>query len=315
MTKREKCGGTNYKGLPCQSYSLKESDPPRCAYHFDSREQVAVKVKCSAMTTRKLPCQLTALRGTEPPLCYVHAGMTAEDLARGKGAHVRCGSTRNDGLQCMAVAVANTEPPTCAYHAGLTGLQPPKPKQQMGVRRMLSLCTATAPSTGKVCGNIALAGTDPPKCHVHQWAEKRVAPEKPRCASLGRSGERCRKFALKGSDPPLCTHHITRPVMPVRIGPAGEENGDEVEAGLEEPKRDLMEEMNALRLTLRRVLELQEGEMSTAEFARMAEVTIRAATAISNLMKAGRDMGMFDPLQEEIGLALDELSKEWGIPL
>jgi len=61
---------------------------------------------------------------------------------------------------------------------------------------------------GTPCSQIAVAGTDPPRCSAHGDDWEAVCPINHRCTAVSRDGSRCRRWAVHGTDPPRCPTHV-----------------------------------------------------------------------------------------------------------
>ena len=157
---------------------------------------------------------------------------------------------------------------------------------------------------------------------------------KTKCAATNASGADCRAWAVRGSDPPLCSAHAG-----LNIGagaPLGNQNrtehgfygrilqnGELADLVRFSQNLSLEDEIGLVRITLRRVMtrfklnNLERDDMANEEMMKMAGLIMTGARTVARLLRDQRALSgkAADGISGAIGLALDELSSELGIPL
>lgn len=160
------------------------------------------------------------------------------------------------------------------------------------------------------------------------------APLTRRCTAVTKSGKPCRNWALPESQErygrPLCRVHLPSPgASPTVLAFQRQLYGayftaadvDALDAFLEiaSDGQSLVPEIETARVLLRQILEQMRATPSAArdEQARLTALALAALRTIARLvrdqhaiMPEGRD-----ELMEVLGLALDEISAEWGVDL
>jgi hypothetical protein len=159
-------------------------------------------------------------------------------------------------------------------------------------------------------------------------------PQKKRCLALTKAGRPCRAWALAGSQDrfgvPLCATHagqatVTQPAEETEralyghfFRPADLQALDAVLAG-PAGATTLAAEIEVARVFMRRVLEVLEemAAQDPAAVLRQGKLLLEVLRTIARLVRDQQAMAppAGDPIMEAIGLALDEISEEWGIRL
>ena len=153
-------------------------------------------------------------------------------------------------------------------------------------------------------------------------------PDKRRCSEPG-----CRAWAMRGSDPPLCASHI-----PDRGAGAPEGNRNAFVHGfyasalhpddlatIEEEATDhsLEGEILIIRFALRRLQHMivtgatpgpNPRRLEAGDYVRFIGLTFQGTNTLSRLHRVRFELPD-NPWDRIMDLALDELSKEWGIEL
>jgi hypothetical protein len=160
------------------------------------------------------------------------------------------------------------------------------------------------------------------------------APLTPRCASLTKGGKPCRNWALPDSHErygrPLCRVHLPSPGASATVLASHRQlygayftpaDVDALDAFLEIASngQSLAPEIETGRVLLRHILEQMRATPSLAN-PELARLTTLALDALRTIARLVRDQYAITPegqdqLMEAIGLALDDISAEWGIKL
>jgi hypothetical protein len=160
-------------------------------------------------------------------------------------------------------------------------------------------------------------------------------PDKIRCAVPG-----CHAWAIRGSDPPRCSPHRGQsgPEPGPGVGaPPGNQNHlvhgfyatvlhPEELAGLTTYAADatLDAEIVITRVALRRILGMllsgttpapNPRSLEAEDYARFTALAFQGACTLSRLLRARQALPGASPLVSFLDQVLEELGKEWGIPL
>jgi len=148
-----------------------------------------------------------------------------------------------------------------------------------------------------------------------------------KCSATTKAGRPCRRQALKGSEPPLCPAHARTGIIAVRreasdAGGAGfygrnYSSGEIADLQENEVDQALADEINAVRITTRRIMEQFTETLEPAEHRRLARLILDGANTVARLLQAKRALSgdSTEELTAAIAQALDELSDELGIPV
>lgn len=152
-----------------------------------------------------------------------------------------------------------------------------------------------------------------------------------RCSATTTAGAPCKAWAVRGTDPPLCATHAG---LTVGAGaPYGNQNAvrhrfyshyfnnqdlADLVAHLDNVD-DIDDEIAIVRVMLGRLLPRLESpaELPTAEIAALVPLVLSCTGRIAQLLRDRRALSgkAGDSLLEALGVALDELSTEWGTDL
>jgi hypothetical protein len=160
------------------------------------------------------------------------------------------------------------------------------------------------------------------------------APQKKRCLALTKSGRPCRAWALAGSQArfgvPLCGVHAGQATV---IQPAEETeralyghffraaDRQALDAILATPAgaMTLAAEIEVARVFLRRILAVLDAmaAQDPAALLQQGKLLLDVLRTIAGLVRDQQALAppTGDPLMEVLGLALDNLSEEWGVDL
>ena len=139
---------------------------------------------------------------------------------------------------------------------------------------------------------------------------------------MTKSGQGCKAWAVRGSDPPLCSaHRAYKEVEPER----DKENfygrtftlQEVVDLVSQAYDGNLSDEVEAVRVAMRRVLVRLQDELDHDEFARLAGLIFTGANTMVRLMKAEltiRDDQM-DIFTKTVYKALDDIASDKDVDL
>lgn len=152
-----------------------------------------------------------------------------------------------------------------------------------------------------------------------------------RCTATTTSGAPCKAWAVHGTDPPLCSTHAGRTLG--AGAPYGNQNAvrhrfychyfnnqelADMVANLDNVD-DIDDEIAIVRVMLGRLLPKLESpaELPTPELAALVPLVLNSTGRIAHLLRDRRALSgkAGDSLLEALGVALDELSTEWGTDL
>lgn len=141
------------------------------------------------------------------------------------------------------------------------------------------------------------------------------------CEKLTRHGRPCRNLALLGSNPPRCARHrqqqpaTTPPEPPLAtqlflpgLSP------DELEVLDEHDTANLQRELREVRLTMYRLLKLwreQDGPLEPEEARRLAALIFTGARTVAHLLS--QSAKATDDARDWLAQALDRLAAEQGL--
>jgi hypothetical protein len=148
-----------------------------------------------------------------------------------------------------------------------------------------------------------------------------------RCSATTKAGRPCKGHAIRGSEPPLCPVHARsgasrerqEPATPGAPGFYGRNFtvGEIADLLDSVEEKALADEIDAVRITTRRIMEQFSDTLEPAEYRQLARLVFAGANTIARLLQARRALSAAsaDDVAAAIAGALDELSQEMGISL
>ncbi len=128
-----------------------------------------------------------------------------------------------------------------------------------------------------------------------------------KCSATRADGKPCLAWAIRESQPPLCRTHSD-----LRQGKSFytrtytlEEVADLVHLALD---HSLDDEVAAVRVAVRRVMQQLHEELTPTEYARLASAIFTGANTIARLVRTSRDLA--DDTRDEIRLVLEQVISE-----
>ena len=147
-----------------------------------------------------------------------------------------------------------------------------------------------------------------------------------KCSATRADGKPCQAWAIRESQPPLCRAHSGRQRLEqetdderqrknfYRRTYSLEEVADLVHLALD---HSLDDEVAAVRVAVRRVMQQLHEELTPTEYARLASAIFTGANTIARLVRTSRDLAddTRDVIRSVIEQVLDEQSGDWQAKL